>query len=177
MSLWWFFSFIAMERIFELWLAARNRKRLLARGGQEFFPENYRSILRMHLLFYLCLLLESYPWQIPLDRLTWFALATFILLQILRYWCIRSLGDFWNTRILLVPGEKARRSGPYRFLRHPNYLVVTLEFAVIPLLARAPFTLLIFSIANLLLLRQRIALEEQALREHTDYARQFPSRS
>lgn len=176
MSLWWLLVFLVVERLFELWLAARNRKLLLARGGREFYPESYRSILRVHLLFYLCLLLESYPWQIPLDLLTWFGLGVFLLLQVLRYWCVISLGEFWNTRILLIPGATISRRGPYRFLRHPNYLVVTLEFAVIPLLARAPLTLLIFSIANLLLLRQRIALEERALREHTDYAQQFPPR-
>jgi methyltransferase len=173
MSLWWVFGVLALERFFELWLAARNRKRLLARGGQEYFPESYRSILRLHLLFYLCLLLESYPWQVPLDPLSWFALCAFAVLQLLRYWCIKSLGDFWNTRIILIPGAKVSRRGPYRFLRHPNYLVVTLEFAVIPLLARAPMTLLIFSIANLFLLRRRIALEERALREQTDYAQKF----
>ena len=173
MSLWWIFGFLGAERIFELWLARRNRRVLLAYGGREFYPETYPLVVGLHLLFFIALLFESYPWRIPLDRLTWFCLIALVLLQDLRYWCIYSLRECWNTRIILVPGMKVRRRGPYRFLRHPNYLVVTLEFFLIPLMMRAPVTLLVFSIANLIILRQRIRLEETALREHTDYAEQF----
>ncbi len=173
MSLYWLFGFLLGVRFLELRLAAKNRKILQQRGGREFYPESYRRIFILHLLFYLCLLLESYPWRIPLDSVTWVSLTLFGGLQLLRYWSIVSLGEFWNTRILLLPGASVVRKGPYRFLRHPNYLVVSLEFIVIPLLARAPLTLLVFSAANLLLLRQRIKLEERALREHTDYAETF----
>jgi methyltransferase len=173
MSLWWLFAFLAGQRLLELRLAARNRIRLLARGGKEFYPASYRSIFCLHLLFYSSLILESFPWRVPLDLLTWLTLSVLILLQLLRYWCIASLGEFWNTRIILLPGAPVIRRGPYRFFRHPNYLVVILEFIFIPLLARSPLTLLIFSVANLLLLRQRIKLEEQVLAEHTDYRQQF----
>ncbi len=173
MSLWWLFAILAEQRLVELRLAARNRARLLARGGREFYPESYRNIFCLHLLFYLALLLESYPWRIPFDLLTWLTLAVLVLLQLLRYWCIVSLGDFWNTRIILLPGGQVVRKGPYRFLRHPNYLVVILEFFCIPLLARAPLTLLIFSLVNLVLLRQRIRLEERALAAHTDYRQRY----
>jgi methyltransferase len=110
---------------------------------------------------------------VPLDSLTLFCLIFLIFLQGLRYWCIVSLGEYWNTRIILVPDAETRRRGPYRFLRHPNYLAVTLEFAVIPLLMRAPLTLVVFSLANLVVLRQRIRLEEEALREFTDYGERF----
>lgn len=173
MSLWWVFVLLFVERLFELRLAAKNRQILLLRGGQEFFPESYRTIVQMHLLFLACLILESYPWLVPVDGLTLFCLVGFLLLQLARYWCVCSLKEYWNTRIILVPGAKVIRRGPYRFMRHPNYLVVTLEFAILPLLARAPVTLLVFSIANLVVLRRRIILEEQALREHTDYSQQF----
>lgn len=173
MSLWWVFTFLLVERLFELRLAAKNRRILLQRGGQEFFPESYRIIVWMHLLFLASLVLESYPWLVPLDALTWFSLAGILLLQLTRYWCVWSLKEYWNTRIILVPGATISRRGPYRFIRHPNYLVVTIEFALLPLLARAPATFLIFFIANLLVLRRRIILEEQVLREHTDYAQQF----
>lgn len=174
MSLWWLFGLLIAERLFELRLAAKNRRTLLMRGGQEFFPESYRIIVWMHLIFLVCLILESFPWMVPLDALTLFGVGGVLLLQIMRYWCIYSLKEYWNTRIILVPGAKVSRRGPYRFIRHPNYIVVTLEFALLPLLARAPLTLLIFSIANLFVLRQRIRLEERALREHTDYSQQFP---
>lgn len=173
MSLWWIFGFYFGERFFELLLARRNRRRMEARGGREFHPETYRTIVLLHTLFFVSLLAESFPWRVPLDPLTLFCLAVMILLQGLRYWCIISLSEYWNTRIILVPGAKARRCGPYRILRHPNYLAVTLEFAVIPLLMRAPLTLIVFSLANLVVLRRRIRLEEEALREFTDYGERF----
>ncbi len=173
MSLWWVFSFLLVERLFELWLAAKNRRILLQRGGQEFFPESYRIIVWTHLLFLTMLILESYPWFVPIDKLTLICLSFVLLLQFLRYWCVCSLKEYWNTRIILVPGAKVSRRGPYRFMRHPNYLVVTFEFAILPILARAPITLLTFTIANLFVLRRRIILEEQALREHTDYSQHF----
>jgi len=165
-SFLWIFLFLLIQRLAELALAARNRKRALARGGIEYHPETYTKFVWLHSLFLFSLLLESYPWQLPLDLLTWSCLVLFGLLQLLRYWCIHSLGEQWNTRIIVIPGAPVCRRGPYRFLKHPNYLVVTLEMAVIPLLARTPFTLLVFSLANLVLLRQRIRLEEEALREH-----------
>jgi methyltransferase len=173
MSLWWVFAFLFVERLFELRLAAKNRRILLQRGGQEFFPESYRGIVLMHLLFLACLILESYPWSVPFDELTLIILCCVLLLQIARYWCVWSLKEYWNTRIILVPGAAVCRRGPYKFMRHPNYLVVTFEFALLPLLARAPVTLLVFSVANFFVLRRRIFFEEQALRKHTDYSRHF----
>jgi methyltransferase len=171
MSLWWLFVFFFAERLFELWLAARNRRILLARGGREFFPETFRELVLLHTLFFAALLAESFPWRVPLDSLTLFCLAALVVLMALRYWCILTLGVFWNTRILVLPGAAAVRKGPYRFLPHPNYLVVTLEFALLPLLMRAPFTLIVFSLANLVVLRRRIRFEEQALRECTDWGK------
>lgn len=171
MSLWWVFGFYFLERLFELRLAARNRRLLLARGGREFFPETYRELILLHTLFFAALLGESYPWRVPLDQLTLFCLAALALAMGLRYWCILSLGVFWNTRILVLPSAAAVRRGPYRLLKHPNYLVVTLEFALLPLLMRAPFTLVVFSLANLAVLRRRIRFEELALREGTDWGK------
>ena len=173
MSLLWLFLLLLVERLFELRLAEKNRRILFQRGGCEFFPESYRIIFWMHLLFMICLVIESYPWIIAFDRLTVACLAGFLFLQFIRYWCVFSLKEYWNTRIILVLGDKVVRRGPYRFIRHPNYMVVTLEFFILPLLARAPLTLLIFSITNLFVLRQRITLEEQVLREHTDYNQHF----
>lgn len=173
MSLWWVFGFYFAERLFELGLARRNRRTLIARGGREFSPESYRTVVWLHALFFIALLLESYPWRVPLDALTVFCLTLLVVLQAVRYWCIVSLGPCWNTRIIVVPGARVVRHGPYRFLRHPNYLVVTLEFAALPLLMRAPLTLFVFSLANLVLLRRRIRLEEEALREQTDYDDRF----
>lgn len=118
--------------------------------------------------------MESHPWRIPRDPLTWGCLSALALVTAGRYWTIASVGENWNVRIVLVPGEPVKRKGPYRFLRHPNYLVIVLEFLLFPLLLRAPLTLIVFSLANLPVLRQRIRLEEEALREFTDYGRIFP---
>ncbi len=171
MSLAWVFTFYFVERGFELWLAGRNRRRLLARGGREVAAHTYRGVVVLHVLFFAALLSESWPWRIPLDALTFFCLGVLLLLQALRYWCIVTLGDHWNTRIIVVPGEALVRRGPYRLLRHPNYLAVTLEFAVLPLLMRAPVTLFIFTLANLAVLRRRIHHEECALRENSGGSR------
>ncbi len=166
MSLAWIFPVYFLERLFEVWLARRNFTRLKSIGAKEYSPESYRAIVVLHLLFWSMLMFEAWPWSVSCDLLTVLCLVALGLLMLLRYWCIISLGPFWNTRIIVVPGGKRIRSGPYRWLRHPNYLVVTLEFAILPLLMRAPLTLVIFSLGNLVLLRRRINLEEQALASH-----------
>jgi len=173
MSLWWLFIPLLFERLLELWIAERNKRLLMSRGGQEFFCDTYKFLVAMHLLFFVSLTIESFPWRIPLDSVTIVSLIAILLLQLGRYWCILSLGVFWNTRIIVLPGAGVIRRGPYRLLRHPNYVVVTFEFALIPLVMRAPITCLVFSVANLLLLKQRIRLEEEALKGQTDYREVF----
>lgn len=157
-------------------LAHRHTRTLLARVGREFYPETFPPIVALHTFFLLSLALEAYPWHVPSDPLTIVTLALLLLLQGGRYWCIASLGEQWNTRILLIPDAPVQKRGPYRWLRHPNYLIVILEFLLLPLLLRAPLTLILFFPVNLLLLRQRIRLEEAALRQFSDYSVQFPQR-
>ena len=164
MDLGWLFLVYAAERLGEVWLARRNRRLLLARGGREHPRDNYPIIVGLHLLFWLCLVAESWPWHVPLDPLSLICLLGLAGLMALRYWCILTLGLRWNTRIIVLPDLDPIRRGPYRWLRHPNYLVVTLEFLLLPLLMRAPYTLVVFSLANLVVLRKRIALEEEVLR-------------
>lgn len=176
MSLLWVFAYLLLERFFELSLSRRHFQALARRGGREFYPETFPRMVALHTLFFLALLGESYPWHLPAGIFTVSLLTLFVLLQGMRYWCIASLGECWNTRIVLVPGGTVQKTGPYRLLSHPNYLVVTLEFIVLPLLMQAPFTLAIFFPANLLILRQRIRLEEKSLREFTDYNKRFPLR-
>jgi methyltransferase len=170
----WIFAYLIVERLFELYLSRRHFSALAARGGREFYPETFPRMVALHTLFLLALLGESYPWHAAADFKTVILLALFVLLQLGRYWCIQTLGENWNTRIVLVPGGNVKKSGPYSVFPHPNYLIVSLEFIVLPLLMHAPFTLAIFFPANLLIVRQRIRLEEQALREFTDYNARFP---
>lgn len=174
MSLLWIFAYLVAERFFELYLSRRHCRVLADRGGREFYPETFPRMVALHALFLLALFVESYPWQITLDLFSSGVLILFVLLQGGRYWCITSLGEYWNTRILLVPGGRVKKSGPYRWLSHPNYLVVTLEFLLLPLLMQSPYTLAVFFPLNLLVVRQRIRLEENALRNCTDYNEQFP---
>ena len=92
-------------------------------------------------------------------------LAAFLLVQPLRYWAIFSLGESWNTKILVVPGAKPVRSGPYRYLAHPNYVVVVVEILAFPLIFGAWMTALVFTLLNAIVLRARIREENRALRE------------
>ena len=169
-SLAWLAPTVAAQRLGELWLCRRNRLRLLARGGREIRPDTYKTMVGLHVLFLASLTLESYPWRVPADIRTWGCLAALAVVTALRYWAIVSLGEYWNTRVVVVPGTHRVRAGPYRLLRHPNYLVIVLEFLLFPLLLRAPVTLVLFSLANVAALRQRIRIEEEALREATDRA-------
>lgn len=166
---------VVLQRVFELSLCRRNRSILAARGGKEFYGRTYPVMVALHALFLAALAWESHPWRMPLDARTYACLAALAAVTILRYGSIRTLGDYWTTRIVAVPGARTVRRGPYRYLRHPNYLVIVLEFLLLPLLLRAPYTLVAFSLANLLVLRQRIRLEEKVLREWTDFGERFPS--
>lgn len=174
MSFAWILAVIFLQRMGELALCRRNRRALMVRGGREFNPETYPPMVALHTCFVLSLAWESHPWRIPVDTRTIACLAGLIAVTALRYASIAALKENWTTRIIAVPGRKIVRAGPYRFLRHPIYLVIVLEFLLFPLLLRAPFTLVAFSLANLLLLRQRIRLEEKVLRETTDFGERFP---
>jgi methyltransferase len=164
-SLAWVAPAVAAQRLGELWLCRRNRRRLLARGGREVRPDTYKTMVALHVFFLAFLAIESYPWRVPADARTWACLGALVAVTALRYWAIVSLGEYWNTRVVVVPGARLVRVGPYRFLRHPNYFVIVLEFLLLPLLMRAPVTLVLFSLANLAALRQRIRIEEAALAE------------
>ena len=144
-------------------------------GGHAFFPfpKPSPAMVALHTLFLLSLAWESRPWRVPLDLRTYACLAALLPVTFLRYWSIATLGAYWTTRIVAVPGSRVIRAGPFRWIRHPNYLVIVLEFLLLPLLLRAPFTLVAFSLANLVVLRQRIRLEERILMDHTDYGDRF----
>lgn len=170
----WIFAAVILQRLLELRACRGNRRAMIARGGKEIHPETYPVMVGLQVLFLAALAIESYPWRVPMNAATFVCFAALLAVTGLRYWAIASLGGNWSTRIVVVPGEPVKRAGPYRFLRHPNYLVLVLEFFLIPLLLRAPATLVVFSLANLLVLRQRIRLEEEALRKFTDYGEKFP---
>lgn len=147
----------------ELRLSRRNERRARARGALEYGAAHYPLMVALHVLWLLSTLVEGFLrgpefpvyWPVPL--------ALFLLVQPLRYWAIFSLGERWNTKILVVPGDRLVRRGPYRYLSHPNYVVVAIEVLTFPLIFGAWLTALVFSVLNAALLYVRIREESRAL--------------
>lgn len=153
--------YVTLERLFELVLSRRNTRALLAEGAYEVGRGHYPLLVGLHVSWLAVL------WAFLLTGLVTFQplpAILYCLVQILRFWTIASLGVFWTTRIIVVPHAPVVTSGPYRFLRHPNYVVVVLEIALLPL-ALGSWPLAIgFSLANAGALYLRIKAEEAALR-------------
>ena len=139
-------------------LARSNTRRLLARGAVESGAEHYRFIVALHAawLIGLWLLAWDRPVNLPL-------LLLFVLLQAGRVWVIATLGRRWTTRILTLPGEPLVRKGPFRFVSHPNYIVVAGELAVLPLVFGLPLYALVFTALNAVMMWVRIRCEQRAL--------------
>lgn len=155
---------IILQRLVELFIAERNRRYLCSLGATEFFSEHYYLFFILHGAWFSGWILEAWQYNI-LNSLWPLWLALFCSAQILRYWCMYSLGRFWNTRILIMPGQQRIKCGPYRYLNHPNYWAVAIELASIPLIFNAYITAIIATILNaFLLLCIRIPKEEAALK-------------
>ena len=149
---------VTAERLGELWLARRNTTALLKQGAVEMAPQHYTLIVLLH-GFWLAGL-----WLLGRDQpVNLFWLAVFLVLQVLRVWVLATLGRRWTTRIIVLPGDKLVSTGPYRWLTHPNYVVVVGEIAVLPLCLGLPWYALIFSLANAAVLTVRIRAENAAL--------------
>ena len=150
---------VALQRLAELGYARRNTRRLLAADGVEHGAGHYPLFVVLHGAW-LAALFVLVPAEAPAD---WGLLGLYGLLQLGRLWVIASLGGRWTTRVIAVPGAPRVTRGPYRFLRHPNYLVVALEIPVLPLAFGAWQIALGFGLANLALLAWRIRIEDRAL--------------
>jgi methyltransferase len=154
----------ALERCFELGLSRANARGAFAHGAIESGRGHYPFMVALHVAFFACagaevfLANRSFP-----GALAFVALAVVLLAQALRYAAIRALGKRWNVRIIVWPGEELVTSGPYRWLRHPNYCAVAAEICFLPLVHGAWLTAAFFSVANGCLLRVRIREEERAL--------------
>jgi methyltransferase len=156
---------VGAQRLLELWYSRRNERRLRARGAVERGAGQYPLIVAVHTLWLVSTLVEGLLrgpeppvwWPVPL--------AAFLLVQPLRYWAIFSLGINWNTRVLVLPGRKLVRSGPYRYFPHPNSVVVAVEILTFPLIFGAWITAGVFSLLNAALLYMRIRTENRALKE------------
>lgn len=164
-AFWILLLLVISQRMSELALARRNEKILKSRGAIEFDKGGYIVIVAMHVLFFISLISEKAFLDRTLNHWWIIFVILFVLAQILRYWAIWSLGIFWNTKVLVAPDHVLVTRGPYKYFPHPNYIAVIIEVAVIPLIFSCYITAALFSLANLVLLRRRIRIEENALRQ------------
>jgi methyltransferase len=155
-------ALVTLQRLGELWLSNRNTRALLARGAREVAPGHYPLIVAVHALW-----LAALWWLAPNREVAWLWLALFVLLQLARIWVIATLGGRWTTRIINLPGAPLVRSGPYRFVSHPNYLVVAGEIAALPLAFGLWEVALLFTALNAAVLAIRIRQENRALAAST----------
>jgi methyltransferase len=151
-------ALVTLQRIGELWLSNRNTKRLLARGAHEVGARHYPLIVAVHALW-----LAALWWLAPGRPVSLVWLALYVLLQAARVWVIATLGERWTTRIVVLPGAPLVKSGPYRFVDHPNYVVVAGEIAVLPLVFGFWDLAIVFSLLNAAVLSIRIREENTAL--------------
>jgi methyltransferase len=151
-------ALVTLQRLGELWLSNRNTRRLIAKGAHEHSPGHYPLIVAVHVSW-----LASLWWLAPGRPVDGFWLAMFVAVELARIWVLASLGPRWTTRIIILDEPLVRR-GPYRFVNHPNYLVVVAEIAVLPLVFGLWQVALIFSLLNAAILTVRIRAENAALR-------------
>lgn len=150
---------VALERLAEVAWAARNTKALLARGASEVGRAHYPLFIALHSGW-----LAAILWAAPVGGVVdWLALAIFIAMQPLRLWVLQTLGGRWTTRILVLPAAPLVRAGPYRYLQHPNYAIVIVEIAALPIAFGEWGVAFVFTVLNGLLLAWRIKVEEEAL--------------
>jgi methyltransferase len=151
-------ALVAAQRGIELIFAETNARRLLARGAVEYDPAGHAGLVAVHALWLAALALTIPAAAAP----AWPLLAAYGALQFGRFWVIASLGRRWTTRLIVPAGMAPVRNGPYRYLRHPNYIVVIGEVAILPLAFGAILAAVVFSAANLALVARRIRLEDAA---------------
>lgn len=154
------------ERLAELVVSKRNAARAFEQGGVEHGRGHYPTMVVLHTGFLVACLVEPIVFDRPfIPALAYPMIAVAIACQGLRWWVISTLGWRWNTRVIVVPGLEPIRRGPFRFLRHPNYLAVVLEGIALPLIHTSWITALVFTVANAALLSVRIDVENRALDE------------
>lgn len=161
---------VIVERLVELSIAKRNTRNLLRRGALEVGSGHYPTMVLMHTLFLISAPLEV--WLLDRPLIPPLAVGMLLLLfgaMTLRYWVIATLGERWTTRIICLPGSPLVATGPYRYLRHPNYLAVVVETIALPMVHTAWLTAVVFTLCNALLLRVRIDVEDKALWRYAAY--------
>lgn len=168
-----FVFIVILQRLMEVVIARRNEKKMLAAGAFEAGASHYPFMIALHVSFFLSLITEVLVFERVISPLFLWLFVLFLLVQGLRVWCLASLGQFWNTKIIILPGANVVKKGPYQFIRHPNYLIVCTEILLLPLMFQAYFTAICFTLLNFAMLAVRIPTEEKALMEATNYSKEF----
>ena len=154
-----FISLFILQRLSELYIAKKNEKWLLQQGAIEYGQSHYPFIVALHTLFIVSLITEYILRGGPL--ISWLFLGIFIVILSFKFWALSSLGKYWNTKIYRIPGVYPVKKGPYKFLKHPNYIEVVCEIAIIPLVFHLYYTAIIFTILNAAILGVRIRVENK----------------
>jgi methyltransferase len=157
-------ALVALERLAELVVSTRNAAWSRARGGRESGQGHYPVMVALHTGLLVAMLVEAWARRPDVPAgLAWTMLALVVASQALRWWCIATLGHRWNTRVIVVPDLPPVTGGPYRLLRHPNYVAVVVEGLALPLVHAAWITAVVFTLANAAVLTVRIRTEDAAL--------------
>lgn len=157
-------ALVALERLAELVVSRRNAAWSLERGGVEHGRGHYPVMVMLHSGFLVAMLIEAWVRRPDVSpALAWSMLVLVVAAQALRWWCIATLGHRWNTRVIVIPGLAPVTAGPYRWLRHPNYVAVVVEGVALPMVHAAWVSALVFTVANAALLMTRVRVEDAAL--------------
>lgn len=155
-----FILLLIVLRLTELYISHRNEKWLLSQGAIEYGRGHYPFVVALHACFIISLVIEYLFAGTP-HPLNYVFLSLIILVLLFKWWLMSSLGKYWNTKIYRIPGSVAMRKGPYKFIRHPNYVDVVCEIAMIPLVFHLYYTAVIFSVLNAIMLTVRISKENK----------------
>lgn len=163
-AVWWILALVVAQRLCELAYAGRNTRRLLQHGGRESGAAPYPLFIALHAAWLIAI--AAVAWRTPNVHVNWWLIGAFAILQCARLWVLATLGPRWTTRIITVPDAPLVTGGPYRFLRHPNYTIVALEIAILPLAFGQYAVAIVFTLLNGALLAFRVREEERALSDN-----------
>jgi methyltransferase len=161
-----FISFFILQRLSELYIARQNEKWLLSQGAVQYGQSHYPFIIALHTSFIISIIAEYFLRGGP--PISWIFLVIFLLVLSFKFWALSSLGKYWNTKIYRIPGVYPVKKGPYKFLKHPNYMEVVCEIAIIPLVFHLYYTAIIFTVLNVAMLTVRIKAENKVWADSRD---------
>lgn len=168
-----FIGLVVVQRLAEVGVAKSNERWMMERGAFEAGANHYPVMVALHVCFFLSLLTEVTIRQSEWTMWSMLPLVFFLIAQAIRVWALATLGRSWNTKIIVLPGAEPVNHGPYKWIRHPNYVVVVLEIFFLPLFFQAYVTAIVFSLLNVAMLSVRIKAEEEALNHEGGYQQTF----